>query len=202
MAGAILHVIAKGYLRPGRDYLQRTKAITTCGPYRFTRNPFYLANLLAELGLLCVIGRLWVALFYLPIWAWVYCETILKEERKLLGLCGEIYQRYCNQVPRFFPRPWHYLSRTEASGPRFSWANPHFVHGCEIRRALRLVSYPFLLRASAAAMALPHWTDCLRDPTFITFATAFVAMSIVGWSTTPPRKDLLPANHPDYGILG
>jgi protein-S-isoprenylcysteine O-methyltransferase Ste14 len=181
LAGAVLHIISKGYLRPGRKFLNRTRAITTRGPYRFTRNPFYLANLFAEVGLLIIIGRLWMAVIYLPIWAWVYCKTILEEERKLLGLCGEVYERYCQQVPRLFPVPWQFLRKGELSGPRFSWSNPHIAEGYEIQRALRLVSYPFILRAIAAVVDLSSWSAAVSDPTVIVFASGFGALNAIGW---------------------
>src|SRR4051812_38457467 len=45
MVGAVLHLVSKAHLR-------QDKALTVAGPYRFTRNPFYLANLIAEIGLL------------------------------------------------------------------------------------------------------------------------------------------------------
>jgi protein-S-isoprenylcysteine O-methyltransferase Ste14 len=189
-AGALLHVVSKGYLRPGRNFLNRTKAITTRGPYRFIRNPFYLANLLAEVGLLIIIGRLWIAVIYLPIWAWVYCKTILEEERKLTDLCGEVYARYCGQVPRLFPVPWKFRPKVELSGPRFSWKNPHIAEGNEIQRALRLVSYPCLLRTIVAGMNLPSWSAVLMDPTIIVFASAFVILNTIGWLITPMLRRL------------
>jgi protein-S-isoprenylcysteine O-methyltransferase Ste14 len=184
-AGAALHLISKGYLRPGRKFLSRRKAITTRGPYRFTRNPFYLANLLAEVGLLCIIGRLWVAAIYIPIWAWVYRRTILQEERKLHELCGDVYVRYCSQVPRFFPVPWRFRPKSELSGPRFSWINPHIADGKEIQRALRLVSYPCLLGAVAPLYGLEAWRNVLDDPSILGFGAAFLVLNVIGWLTTP-----------------
>src|SRR5262249_495264 len=164
--------------------------ITTRGPYRFTRNPFYLANLFAEVGLLIIVGQIWIAVVYLPIWAWVYCKTILEEERKLLGLCGDVYERYCQQVPRLFPVPWQFLGKGELRGRHLSWANPHIAEGNEIQRALRLVSYPFLLRTIAAVMDVPSWSACISDRTVIVFGSAFLALNAIGWITAPIVRSL------------
>ena len=46
--GAGLHFVSKGTLRQNRE-------LTRSGPYRYTRNPFYLANALIDLGILCLI---------------------------------------------------------------------------------------------------------------------------------------------------
>ena len=76
VVGAVLRFVSKGYLRQGRRYLKQTQSITTAGPFRFTRHPFYLGNLIAEIGLLIVIGNLWIASTYLLVWCWVYRRTM------------------------------------------------------------------------------------------------------------------------------
>ena len=62
--GALLHVWSKAALWQNRQ-------LSTDGPYRFTRNPFYLANLLIDGGLLVVICRWEVASPALVAWTWV-----------------------------------------------------------------------------------------------------------------------------------
>ncbi|MDB5297452.1 MAG: putative protein-S-isoprenylcysteine methyltransferase, partial [Phycisphaerales bacterium] len=52
LAGALLHFGTKGVLR-------QNHRLATTGPYRFSRNPFYVANLLAEGGLLVIVGTPW-----------------------------------------------------------------------------------------------------------------------------------------------
>jgi hypothetical protein len=182
--GAALHLVSKGYLRPGRKYLTRTKALTTRGPYRFVRNPFYLANLLAEVGLLVIIGRLWVAVPYLCVWAWVYYKTIKQEERKLLEFFGDIYAEYCRRVPRLFPLPWRIWPSGLLSGPQFSWSNPHIASGKEIYRAVRLVSYPLLLRAMGGMHAGLDWSLSSLDTSIILCAAGFVGVNAAGWFTS------------------
>jgi len=125
--GSSLHVWTKGVL-------EQNRRLVTAGPYRWTRNPFYLANLLIDLGLCLVIGRLWLALAYLVFWAVAYHGTIAREEAHLRQLFGDALDGYRARVPRLRPtlRP---LPRSEARGV-FSWANPNLAEGREYARIL------------------------------------------------------------------
>lgn len=180
LLGAVLHFVSKGYLRQARGFLRETKSLTNGGPYRLTRNPFYLANLIAEVGLLVIIGRLEIAAGYLIAWAWVYRGTIMEEEAKLVKLVGAEYVRYCSRVPRLVPLPWKFLARSEVCGPPFSWSNPNIMRGAELERALRLLSYPLLLHAAAAVRE--QGTAAFLDPTSTTFLTltGFLALNVLG----------------------
>lgn len=135
-AGAALHLWSKGCLRQNRE-------LTLSGPYRWVRNPFYLANLLIDLGLSVVIGRWWIALVYFPFWWAAYDRTMRREEAALETLFGERYRAYAARVPRLLPlRPP--LPRPEG-GPVFSWANPNLARGNEYARLVRMLMLPLLI---------------------------------------------------------
>ena len=136
--GVVLHFISKAYL-------EQNRRLTVAGPYRFSRNPFYLANLLAEMGLLVIIGSWWVAVPYLLAWFWIYGVTIRREEATLFELFGEGFEEYRSKVPRLFPVPGKSLARHEAQCGHFSLSNPNILAGNEIQRSLRLSSYTLLL---------------------------------------------------------
>jgi protein-S-isoprenylcysteine O-methyltransferase Ste14 len=182
--GAVLHLLSKCYLRQSRAFLRRTGALTTRGPYRFTRNPFYLANLLAEVGLLVILGRWEIALPYLMLWGWVYRRTIRTEEAKLSQLCGATYAGYCKRVPRLFPLPWKYLAGRDATGPCFSWRNPNIAGGKELERSLRLLSYPLLFRLAAAFHEMRDWSLTGVSAATLLCAAGFVVMNALGWCST------------------
>lgn len=84
LVGAILHVCSKAILTQNQELTQGSL-------YRFTRNPFYLATLIAEAGLLLVIGQWWVAIPYLILWGVIYDRTIRSEESFLAEI------RRCSQ---------------------------------------------------------------------------------------------------------
>ena len=136
LAGGALHLWAKGCLAQDR-------ALTTGGPYRFTRNPFYLANLAIDAGLCVIANRLALMLLFLALWAVVYGATIRREERNLEGLFGDAYRRYAARVARFFPwrRP---LPRAEA-GAGFCFRNRNLVEGREYARLARILAAPLWL---------------------------------------------------------
>src|SRR5689334_4934743 len=67
--GAALHLWTKGCLRIGDE-------VTTSGPYRWVRNPFYLATLVVDAGIAVVIAEPWVAAAYFPVWFVVHWLTI------------------------------------------------------------------------------------------------------------------------------
>lgn len=138
-AGALLHFVSKGYLIQDR-VLART------GPYRFTRNPFYLANLISEAGLLVVIGEAWLAMVYIPAWFIIYDRQISAEESVLRRKFGEDFKEYCRSVPRLFPLPWRYIK--EAGDSQFSWRNRNITRDRALVRSARLAAYPFILLAA------------------------------------------------------
>ncbi len=81
-------------------YAEPNKMVTD-GPYRFTRNPMYLGNLLMILGIAVLVGTL------LPLLASVvYVVTmnntfIFQEEKNLEKLYGQKYRDYKKQVRRW-----------------------------------------------------------------------------------------------------
>jgi protein-S-isoprenylcysteine O-methyltransferase Ste14 len=181
IVGAAIHVISKGYLRRTKE---SRLVLTTTGPYRFTRNPFYLGNLVAEVGLLIIIGQIWVTVAYLTVWAWVYYRQISAEQTRLSRLLPAEYAQYRKHVPPLIPLPWRFLPADSVHGSRFSWSNPSISHGAELERALRLVSYPFLLLCSAA-VHLQGPSVLLRPSSGVVAAgLGFLAVNCVGRITT------------------
>lgn len=176
--GALLHVWSKAALRQNRQ-------LSTDGPYRFTRNPFYLANLLIDGGLLVVIGRWEVAIPALAAWTWVYHRTIAAEEATLRSLFGEAFDAYCRRVPRFLPWPGRLLSRDEVAGPRWTWSNPNLATGKEWTRACRVLMCPWLLLAAAMARQS-------TDFAFTTFGLGVAVLMACVWfvagTLASPRK--------------
>lgn len=85
------------------DARVRIDSLIVAGPFRFTRNPLYLGNVLLAIG----VGLLapwpgWIFLIVANV-AYVYV-LIACEERDLLATYGDAFRRYCKTVPRLFPR--------------------------------------------------------------------------------------------------
>jgi protein-S-isoprenylcysteine O-methyltransferase Ste14 len=78
-----------------------TTSIVEGGPYRFTRNPMYLAMGLAYAGLALLLNNLW-ALALLPFVLLVIDRFVIRrEERYLSAAFGDAYQSYCSRVRRW-----------------------------------------------------------------------------------------------------
>lgn len=72
------------------------------GPFRFSRNPIYLAFLVIYIG---------IALLWAQLWAWILLPlavlllnfgVIRHEEKLLLQHFGDEYVHYCKKVRRWF----------------------------------------------------------------------------------------------------
>jgi hypothetical protein len=175
--GMLLHFASKACLR-------QNKALSLSGPYRFTRNPFYLATLIAEAGLLVIIGNPWIAAVYGVVWIWAYGRTIREEEAALTRLFGDEYRRYCARVPRMIPLPGRVLPRSEVRGPRFTWKNPSIASGSEIQRVLRFFSYPPLFLASARIWEQGLMAVLNPDVLVLAGVSGFAFLNILGWLIT------------------
>lgn len=79
----------------------RASTLVTAGIYRHTRNPMYLALAIALLAWGLALGHA-VAPFGLAAFiAWMTHFQIKAEERALVALFGEEFDRYCREVRRW-----------------------------------------------------------------------------------------------------
>jgi protein-S-isoprenylcysteine O-methyltransferase Ste14 len=78
-----------------------TTAIVEHGPYRFTRNPMYLAMACAYFGLALLFNNLWALVLLPVILAVVDLGVIRREERYLAAKFGDPYRVYCTRVRRW-----------------------------------------------------------------------------------------------------
>jgi protein-S-isoprenylcysteine O-methyltransferase Ste14 len=101
---ALLRTWATAYLRTDvvHDASQHSEALLADGPYRYVRNPLYLANIPVAAGIGVMASRLgWVVMVF-GMGLFMY-RLILREESGLLATQGEAYRAYLKAVPRLWP---------------------------------------------------------------------------------------------------
>lgn len=135
-AGGALHLWSKGCL-------EQNRRLTTSGPYRFVRNPFYLANAFVDGATCLVIGQGIVGLVFAVLWWTTYRATIEAEEVALTRLFGDAYRDYCARVPRLIPDGRRLSADRVAGG--FSLSNPGLARGQEYARLLGMALGPFAI---------------------------------------------------------
>lgn len=80
---------------------QPARLIIENGPYRYSRNPMYVALTMMYLGLSCISNVLW-PLLLLPIVLIILQVAVIKrEEVYLQEAFGEKYTNYCQRVRRW-----------------------------------------------------------------------------------------------------
>jgi len=78
-----------------------TQTIVTDGPYRFSRNPIYVAFVLVFLGVAVLGDSLWVLAFLVPFLAVMQYGVIAREEAYLERKFGDVYREYRARVRRW-----------------------------------------------------------------------------------------------------
>jgi protein-S-isoprenylcysteine O-methyltransferase Ste14 len=103
-AAAFLRTWATAYLRTEvvHDATQHSEKLVADGPYRYVRNPLYLANLPLIAGVGFMASRLGWLVMVAGMWVFIY-RLILREEAGLLETQGALYRAYMNAVPRLWP---------------------------------------------------------------------------------------------------
>ena len=84
--------------------VQTQKPSTTVvanGPYRFTRNPIYLAMAAGTVAIGIGAGSLWVVAMAVPLVAVLQAGVIRREERYLEAKFGDAYRAYRARVRRW-----------------------------------------------------------------------------------------------------
>lgn len=82
---------------------QKAKQLAVEGPYQYIRHPQYVAFVLVMLGFLFQWPTL-VTLIMFPILVLTYVRLSLREEKEVERDWGDIYRKYANETPRFFPK--------------------------------------------------------------------------------------------------
>ena len=84
------------------DTAQHSEALVADGPFRYSRNPLYLAGLPMAAGIGVLASR--SGFFFLVLAHWIFFyRLIFREEEALRQSQGESYSAYCRSVPRFWP---------------------------------------------------------------------------------------------------
>ena len=78
-----------------------TTAIVHTGPYRFSRNPIYLAFFALHLGLAICVNSLWLVATWIATVAVIAVVVVPREERYLTGRFGAEYLEYKASVRRW-----------------------------------------------------------------------------------------------------
>lgn len=84
-------------VRPDRP----VTALVTSGPFRYSRNPLYIALTVIYLGITLAVGSLWPLATLIPALAVVQCKIVRREEQYLESRFGDDYRAYKAQVHRW-----------------------------------------------------------------------------------------------------
>lgn len=109
--GFVLVVLGVGIAAWGRRTMQAagtnvnpalpTIAIVASGPFRFSRNPLYLALTLLYLSLTLAFNTWWGIVVLIPLLIIMHRGVVLREERYLDQKFGETYRKYRSKVRRY-----------------------------------------------------------------------------------------------------
>ena len=107
LAGLVLRAVASGHIT-------KNEALTTAGPYSYTRNPLYLGSIIISIGFVWAARSWLLALIVVLLFAAVYLPVIRAEEKFLREKFSD-FDAYAASVPRLLPR-----RSTEPSWANFS----------------------------------------------------------------------------------
>jgi protein-S-isoprenylcysteine O-methyltransferase Ste14 len=111
IAGMVLIVLGTALMPPVLARFRRAgtsfnphkpaSALITDGPYRFSRNPAYVALTLWYLGIGFLLHNAWVLLFAVALVLVMDRRVIRREEQHLEAKFGDDYRRYKSRVRRW-----------------------------------------------------------------------------------------------------
>lgn len=95
------------FVREGRGTpapVAATTRLVVRGPYRFVRNPMYVALITIVLGEAIVLGSVPLLIYVAFIWLVFHTFVVAYEEPTLRERFGAEYDAYRSRVPRWIPR--------------------------------------------------------------------------------------------------
>ena len=102
-SGVLAHLAHRAMQRVGTNVFptQPTLALATDGPFRFTRNPLYVAAIGVYLGVTLWVNSLVMLVLIIPMTLVLHWGIVLREERYLSAKFGDGYDAYQTRVRRW-----------------------------------------------------------------------------------------------------
>jgi protein-S-isoprenylcysteine O-methyltransferase Ste14 len=111
VAGVLLVIVATLLGRWGEVTMRRagtnvrpdrpTLALVTGGPFRYSRNPLYVALTMLYVGVALLFGALWPLVLLVPVLGVLRWGIVAREERYLAAKFGDAYRAYVARVRRW-----------------------------------------------------------------------------------------------------
>jgi protein-S-isoprenylcysteine O-methyltransferase Ste14 len=116
--GAAIALFGVAVRAAASGHITKNAALTTTGPYAYTRNPLYLGSIIIGAGFAVAALNWWIILAIATLFVAIYLPVIGSEEAFLRGAFPG-YDDYARRVPRLLPR----LTKETAvgGGGSFSW---------------------------------------------------------------------------------
>jgi protein-S-isoprenylcysteine O-methyltransferase Ste14 len=107
LAGLIIHFWSSATLARGERRDAAASTPVTDGPFRFVRNPIYLAGVTLLLGVAMLYSPWRAVDLGLPLLllAYFHVAVLRIEEPELRRRFSSKYEEYCERVPRWIPAP-------------------------------------------------------------------------------------------------
>lgn len=96
LPGLVIRALASGHVR-------KNEALSTSGPYAYTRNPLYLGSLMIGIGFAIAARSWWIGAALVVMFVAIYIPVIRSEEKFLSAKFPE-FDMYARRVPRMLPR--------------------------------------------------------------------------------------------------
>lgn len=99
--GFLFRISARGYKSEKSNEGSR---LITDGPYALMRNPMYFGTLMIGTGIIMVIFEWWTIFIFGLVFLLIYVPQVNKEQRELSIRFTDEYRKYCERLPRYFPK--------------------------------------------------------------------------------------------------
>ena len=83
--------------------LVKNEQLTARGPYVLVRNPMYLGRFFLILGLVLLLGNIYLTVAYVVLYYFYMVNRVQREEQHLTEILGQPYRDYGARVNRFLP---------------------------------------------------------------------------------------------------
>ena len=99
-AGAAVAALGEGLRLWAAGHVEKSREVTSSGPYRYTRHPLYLGSTIVGLGVAVAAADLWLGFAIVAYLATTLTAAMRAEEAHLREKFGDAYDRYAaKQAP-------------------------------------------------------------------------------------------------------